>query len=88
MNLHRFWFRFGVDHTKLPLGLGPGCGVTAYDYDDAKAILIERVFRGASLPPIVEYIEDVDVSTLDSGHVLPNMASPHERGVWFPQGYD
>jgi hypothetical protein len=28
--------------------------------------------------------EDVDIQTLDQGHVLPNMGVPSERGVWFP----
>jgi len=29
----------------------------------------------------------VDVSTLDHGHVLPNMEVVLLRGVWFPKGY-
>ena len=39
------------------------------------------------LPTIAVLIEDVDVSTLDAGHVLPNMSPPVRRGVWFPLGY-
>jgi hypothetical protein len=27
------------------------------------------------------------VSTLDKGHVLPNMAAPNERGIWYPLGF-
>jgi hypothetical protein len=30
-------------------------------------------------------VEDVDVSQLDAGHVLPNMGDPTLRGVWFPR---
>jgi hypothetical protein len=29
----------------------------------------------------------VDVSSLDPGHVPPNVGPPHVRGVWFPSGY-
>jgi hypothetical protein len=32
-------------------------------------------------------VEDVDVSTLDRGHVLPNMGSVLVREVGFPFGY-
>jgi hypothetical protein len=32
-------------------------------------------------------IEDVDVTTLDANHVLPNMMPPSVRGVWYPIGY-
>jgi hypothetical protein len=63
-----------------------GVGVTAIDRKDAEALLQQRVFGGAS-PPIRDCIEDVDVSTLDPGHILPNMEPPNERGVWFPRGY-
>ncbi len=36
-----------------------------------------------NLPHVVE---DVDVTTLDAGHVRPNpMHPPSERGVWFPK---
>lgn len=32
-------------------------------------------------------IEDVDVSTLDPEHVLPNTGVPAARGIWFPLGH-
>jgi hypothetical protein len=38
---------------------------------------------GAAVPQPARVVEDVDVSTLDAGHVLPNMRAPNERGVWF-----
>jgi hypothetical protein len=86
MKLRRYWFKFG--------NLGKfdrlyfGCGITAYDYDDAMTILRERVFHGGLVPQPDSAIEDVDVSTLDAGHVLPNMDVPIYRGVWFPKGYN
>jgi hypothetical protein len=83
--LRRFWFRF----RSLPKfsAVGLGCGVTARDYDDAIDILGSTVFRGQAMPPIATVIEDVDISTLDQGHVVLNMEVPVFRGVWFPQGY-
>ena len=82
----RFWFTFS------PLRLSPlnlGCGITAYDYNDALALLKERVFKDMDqLPQIVNCIEDVDISTLDRKHVRSNMGSPLERGVWFPMSYN
>ena len=49
-----------------------GCGVTAVDRADAEQLLVEGPFRGAMLPPVARVLEDVDVSQLDAGHVLPN----------------
>lgn len=62
-----------------------GCGVTAVDRADAEQLLVEGPFRGAMLPPVARVLEDVDVSELDAGHVLPNMDDPTRRGVWFPR---
>ena len=85
MNLRRFWFEF-LPGRDLPPGLQSGCGVTAFDGEDARQILRKRVFGGDD-PPIARIVENVDVSSLDPGHVLPNLLPPNERGVWFPQGY-
>jgi hypothetical protein len=30
-------------------------------------------------------VEDVNVSELDAGRVLPNIGDPTVRGVWFPR---
>lgn len=46
-------------------------------------ILRESVFNGVQ-PAVTDVIVDVDVSTLDKSHVLPNMGSTVVRGVWFP----
>ncbi len=82
--LKRFWFNFS------PLPLSPvnlGCGVTAYDYNDALKLLKEKLFGGIQMPDIAAVIEDVDISTLDKNHVTPNMELPVARGIWFPKGY-
>lgn len=85
MTLRRYWFEFSP-RPDLPIGTRIGCGVTGYDKQDALALLRERVFRGVE-PPVERVVEDVDVSTLDRGHVIPNMSPPSLRGVWFPLGY-
>ena len=79
--LRRFWFKFD-NHSASPLGYG----VTAWTEEDAAAILSKRIFDGA-VPPKATIIADVDVSTLDPGHIRPNMESPSWRGIWFPRGY-
>lgn len=87
MSLHRYWFTFSDPPKYSPLGLG--CGVTAFNYKDAVEIMTSKVFANFELPiPIIEsVIEDVDVSNLDQGHVIPNMGLVLIRGVWFPLGY-
>ena len=82
--LKRFWIKFYPS----PLSrVNLGCGVTAYDYSDALKLLGERIFAGSQTPKIAEVIEDVDISTLDQNHVIPNMEVPAARGIWFPKGY-
>ena len=83
--LHRYWFEF--DANALQLGVIPFCGVTAYGEEDARALLAATVFSGTPIPPTRRVVEDVDVSTLDAGQVLPNMLPPNVRGVWFPLGH-
>ncbi len=83
--LKRYWFSFEKSGVPTPLNLG--CGVTAYGYDDAITLLHKHVFGTENLPPIVQCVEDVDVSTLDQKHVLPNIGLVTVRGMWFPQGY-
>jgi hypothetical protein len=65
-------------------GTNLGCGVTAFGREDALGLIAEAVFAAKAMPPIKNVIEDVDITTLDEGHVIPNMGAPSERGVWFP----
>jgi hypothetical protein len=85
-SLRRYWFKFGP--LKTPSALNIGCGITAYDYDDAINVLREQVFASQPLPSIASFVEDVDVSTLDQKHVLPNLGQVVKRGVWFPLGFE
>jgi len=85
-SLRRYWFKF--EKLPRPSAINLGCGVSAYDYEDAIILLRERVF-GANGPPHIEQcIEDVDITTLESKHVLPNLGVVDVRGIWFPQGYE
>jgi hypothetical protein len=83
--LHRYWVEFDLPETRARLvSYGLGCGVTAYNYDDAVNLMKELVFKSSEMPPIRTLIEDVDVSKLDPKHVRVNMGVPIYRGVWFP----
>jgi len=82
-HLRRFWFTFRCG--EMPSPHGRYWGLTAYDLNDALGILGKQLFCGGSLPAPLYCIEDVDVSTLDPKHVLPNIGSVVVRGVWFPR---
>ena len=75
--LRRFWF---------PADQGFGIGVTATTEAEAHTLAQEAATR--YLPPgavLGSVVSDVDVSTLDAGHVLPNMGPAVVRGVWYPR---
>lgn len=84
LTLRRYWFEFDGPDAPSSLNMRR-CGVSAYDYKDALALVRERIFANAVLPTITRVIEDVDVSTLDPNHVLPNIGIVVWRGVWFPK---
>lgn len=87
--MDRYWFEFDIDSaSNFPPGIGMGCGVTAYNYEDALKILDEKVFYQIKRPPFRKVVNNVDISKLDQGHVIPNMKPPIYRGIWFPLGYD
>lgn len=73
--LHRYWFRTGSVS---------GFGVTAYSWEDARGLLRQNGWSADVLDEITDVIEDVDVSSLDSSHVLGNLGPPNLRGVWYP----
>lgn len=83
----RFWFTFKINN---PEGVVPAFvrnyGVTAFEYDDAMDILRKQVFRDTRMPEIESVVPDVDVSTLDPNHVLPNLGIAAARGIWYPRG--
>ena len=79
--LRRFWFKFEGDKSS-PLGYG----VTAWTEEDALSILQTQIFDDQPLLPHT-VVRDVDVSSLDAGHIRPNMESPTWRGIWYPRGF-
>ena len=81
----RFWFNFKQFDTPTPLNLG--CGVTADSLDGAIQLLRSKVFLKEHFE-IVQTIEDVEISSLDEGHIRPNMGNPMMLGIWFPLGYE
>ena len=86
--MRRFWFEFDLtDWPDYPAGTQLGCGVTAYDLDDAMSF-VTKVFTGFPAPKVRRVTADIDVSTLDERHILPSMGNVLRRGVWFPLGYE
>jgi hypothetical protein len=88
MMLHRFWLEFEFDKPEdAPFGVRPGCGVTARTQEEAMSLVQQRVFGGEAIPRIRKFVVDIDISTLDPGHIRPNMGNPIVPGIWFPLGY-
>jgi hypothetical protein len=82
--LTRYWIEFDWGNQAPMAGTNVGCGVTAFDREDALGLIEKAVFANKAMPPIKNVIADVDIATLDEGHVIPNMGALSERGVWFP----
>ena len=82
--LHRYWFRF--ERLKQPSPLNLGCGVTAFSKEDAVELMKQMIFLAEDLQ-IKECIEEVDITSLDQKHIIPNMGNVVVRGIWFPLGF-
>lgn len=83
--LRRYWIH--LRNADQFAGLRMGCGVTAFDLDDALALLRTAVI-GDQPFDVETVVEDIDVRALDARHVLPNMGIVTRRGIWFPLGYE
>jgi hypothetical protein len=83
INLIRFWFTLTDLDDILSF---KNYGVTAYNYDDAIQLLKRDAFANGDLPKIKSVIENVNVSTLDKNHIIPNMLPCNLRGIWYPMG--
>jgi hypothetical protein len=92
IKLVRYWFNFdqseSVESILQKKGIFFGCGVTAFTEDDAIHLIKQRIFLNEDIPSIKKITPDVDIQTLESKHVRPNMGVVSERGIWFPKGYD
>ena len=73
--LRRFWFQTTV---------GLGYGVTAHSVADATDLLRSFGYPTSS-QQVVSVIADVDTSTLDQEHVIPNAGPVVVRGIWYPR---
>ena len=52
-NLKRYWFEFEFASAwDLPPGIGIGCGLNAFDFDNAIKIINEKVFANRKMPSI------------------------------------
>ncbi len=60
--LKRYWFEFDIPSAfGFKMGIGSGCGVTAYGYEDAIALMGEKIFTEAKRPPFTKELENVDI---------------------------
>jgi len=80
--MKRYWLTFRSVGHPHPINLG--CGVTALDLNDA-LLLIRAAFPDLVLGSPLTVIDGIDVSTLDAGHIIPNLGNVLERGVWWPR---
>lgn len=74
--LRRYWF---------PVDREFGIGVTAFSEEEARRLAEETKAKYGCRGSVGPVVVDVDVSTLDANHVLPNIGPPVIRGVWYPQ---
>jgi hypothetical protein len=82
-----YWIDFERDPNEvLPMGLGLGCGVTAWTSEDALAVFQDRVvpYLGEPAPTIKSMRQIQSLDELEENHVLPNIGNPVFRGVWYP----
>ena len=84
--LHKYWVSF--ERLERPIPLNLGCGVTAYDRDDAIGLIRKLIFGNCAMPRISRITDDVELQDLNQGHVAPNVGDASVRGIWFPQGFN
>jgi hypothetical protein len=87
--LKRYWFEFEIGRVfNFPVGIGIGCGVTAFDKEDTIKIMSDKIVISIKMPPFKKVLENVDISKLNQGNVIPNMKESIDRGIWYPLGYE
>jgi hypothetical protein len=77
--VQRYWISFDTAEEVCPSFVG----VTAWDLEDALAIVSRTWMDGRPAPVPLAAIEDVDVRTLPDW-VRTTMAPPNWRGIWYP----
>jgi len=81
--MHPYWIKF--ERQSYPTLFNLGVGVTADSEDDARNMVLSKM---EDAPLIVSVTIIKDMRELDQGHVVPNMGSWFQRGIWFPKGYE
>ena len=76
--LRRYWIKFA---TPAPVGFTLGCGVTAFSETGARELALKAC---DGEPVITSIVADIDISTLDAKHIIPNTGDCTRPGVWFP----
>lgn len=88
IDLKRYWFEFDFPEPRLGHeGYIPacgGCGITAFDYDDALKIMRQFMLQDGETPIFRRIVENVDISAIEDEDVLNHMGVPVWRGVWYP----
>jgi hypothetical protein len=87
-SLKRYWFEFDFGDDELSrygyLPISRGCGITAYDYDDALHIMRYFLIQDKEMLRLGRVIENIDISTIEDMNIIPNLGVPVWRGVWYP----
>jgi hypothetical protein len=86
--LKRYWFEFDFPKPRLShdayIPACGCCGITAFDYNDALIIMRRFMLLENEKPIFSRVIENIDVSTIEDMHIIPNLGVPVWRGVWYP----
>ncbi len=86
--LKRYWFEFEFPKPRLShdayIPACGGCGITAFDYDDALNIMRLFMLLENETPIFSRIVENVDISTIEDENILFNLGVPIWRGVWYP----
>lgn len=80
--LHKYWITFDKSTNASFFNLG--CGVTAYNEEDALELLRDRFAPEDEIPEVAAITEIHALDQLEKNHVMPNISNPVARGVWFP----
>lgn len=79
--LHRYWIELESSDPKLAYEGKFHYGVTAYNYEDALKLLVEKFFMNRDFPSAVSVVEDVHISTLKAGKLVTEIGVPVWRGI-------
>jgi hypothetical protein len=82
--LHKYWIELESSDPALAWQGQFHYGVTAYNYEDALKLLVERFCMNRDFPSVVSVVEDVDISTLQVGKLVTEIGVPVWRGIWYP----